>query len=149
MMEGDIFAIPRNDGGYYFVVHVASNRFGEAFGVLSSYYETAALPSGWRPSPVKTPVYTGPAFIRNGRWKRVEYREDVLEMFSSEPEIYHSKTDNPSNESIGPFGSGETPDGELRELEKAEAEEIGLILGTYRQIMLEEEFEKYLHTTVG
>ncbi|HAW29243.1 MAG TPA: hypothetical protein DCY03_14175 [Planctomycetaceae bacterium] len=41
----DVFAVPRNKGGYYFVVYITSNRFGEAFGVLQDYGRIARMPS--------------------------------------------------------------------------------------------------------
>ena len=71
-------------------------------------------------------------------------REDLLELFPKAPEIYHSKSANPLNGRIGPFGSAESPSGELRELNESEARQVGLIQDTYLQIMHEEQIEKYL-----
>jgi hypothetical protein len=86
--------------------------------------------------------------LANGRWVRVGAQEDVLQIFPKAPEIYHEKSSNPSNPRIGPFGSAEAPTGDLRELKEAEARHIGLG-HTYRQIMLEEEFEVFLERTLG
>jgi hypothetical protein len=73
----------------------------------------------------------------------------LLALFPKWPEIYHSKSDNPSNPRIGAYGSGETATEELRDLTEAEANEIGLNRRTYHQGMLEEQFEKYLQETLG
>ena len=144
---GEIFAVPRSEGGYCFVVHLATNRFGEAFGILEGQYEVARLPDEWKAVPLKHPVYTGKALVANGRWQQLAHREELLDLFPRTPEIYHSKSDHQANPLIGPFGSGEAPSGELRALEEAEARDIGLG-GRYRQIMLEEEFERYLQNTL-
>lgn len=77
------------------------------------------------------------------------HREDLRRLFSPTPEIYHSKADNPSNPTIGPYRSAETPNGELRHLSEAEEASIGLKHGTYRQLMIEEQFEHYLQSAIG
>src|SRR5262249_30829209 len=149
LKPGDILAIPRAKGGHYFVIHIASNRFGQAFGIFAGHRKVPYLSSEWKAVPIKYPVYSGRALVVSGRWKRIEHREDLLDLFPKSPEIYHSKSDNPSNDRIGPYGSGETASEELRDLTEAEAKEIGLIRGTYLQGMLEEQFEKYLQRTLG
>ncbi|HAW29244.1 MAG TPA: hypothetical protein DCY03_14180 [Planctomycetaceae bacterium] len=88
-------------------------------------------------------------FIVNGRWQRISHREDLLGLFPSSPEIYHSKSDNPSNNIIGQFGSAESPNGELRALCENEARQIELDTGVYRQILLEEQFETFLQKKLG
>jgi len=145
---GDLFAIPREQGGYYFVVHVASNRFGEAFGILNGYYEAPILPDEWIAVPARHAGYTGKALVANGRWKRIVNRLGVARLFPQAPEIFHAKSDNQTDPCIGPFGSGEAPSGELRNIEKAEAQDLGLG-GNYRQIMLEEQFERFVGDALG
>ena len=149
LKPGDILAVPREKGGYYFVIYITSNRFGEALGIFEGHRQVPYLSSRWEPVPIKLPVYTGKALIVRGRWRRIDHRQDLLDLFPKSPEIYHSKSDHPSNDQIGPYGSGETATEELRELTEAEADEIGLIRGTYHQVMLEEQFEKYLQETLG
>jgi hypothetical protein len=149
LKPGDVLAVPREKGGYYFVIYIASNRFGEAFGIFEGHRQVPYVSSRWEPVPVKYPVYTGKALVVSGRWRRIDHREDLLDSFPKSPEIYHSKSDHPSDDQIGPYGSGEKATEELRQLTEAEARQIGLIQGTYRQVMLEEEFEKYLQETLG
>lgn len=149
LVPGDIVAIPRMMGGYYFIVHIASNQFGEAFGLLGGHSDVPELPSDWAPVPIKYPTYSGNAFVANGRWKRVGHRDDLLGLFPKSPPIYHSKSDNILNDSIGKYGSAETASGELRDLTESDADEIGVLARKYRQIMLEEEFEGYLQSRLG
>jgi hypothetical protein len=149
LKPGDVLAIPREKGGYYFVIYIISNRFGEAFGIFGGHRQVPHVASRWEPVPVRLPVYTGKSLVVSGRWRRIDHREDLLDLFPKSPEIYHSKSDNPSNDRIGPFGSGETSAEELRDLTESEANQIGLIQGTYHQGMLEEQFEKYLQDTLG
>ena len=149
LKPGDILAIPRENGGYYFVIFITSNRFGEAFGIFDGHGQAPYLCTTWEPVPIKDPVYTGKALVVSGRWRQIGHRQDMLDLFPRSPEIYHSKSDNPSNNNIGSYGSAEVSTGELRALTEAEANRIGLIAGTYRQIMIEEQFQKYLQDTLG
>lgn len=66
---GDVVAVPRNKGGYYFVLHIATNRFGEAFGIFQSYQESPDIMSDWEPVPLPIHVYSGDHLIKTGRWK--------------------------------------------------------------------------------
>jgi hypothetical protein len=149
LKPGDVVAVPRNRGGYYFVLHLASNRFGEAFGLFQGHNETPDITAGWNPVPLPNHVYTGSHLVKTGRWQKVGHREDLRGLFSATPEIYHSKADNPSNSAIGRYGSAETPEGKLRELSEPEATSIGLKQGTYRHLMIEEQFEQYMQDAIG
>lgn len=149
LRPGDILVIPREKGGYYFAIYITSNRFGEAFGIFEGHRQVPCVSSRWEPVPAKFPIYTGKSLVVRGRWRRIDHREDLLDLFPKSPEIYHSKSDHPSDDQIGPYGSGETATEELRQLTESEARQIGLIQGTYRQVMLEEQFEKYLQDTLG
>jgi hypothetical protein len=149
LKPGDVLAVPREKGGYYFLIYITSNRFGEAYGIFKGHKPVSYVSSKWRPSPIKYPVYSGREQVVSGRWRRIDHREDLLDLFPRSPEIFHSKSDNPSDDAIGLYGSGETATEELRNLTAAEAKEIGLIRGTYHQGMLQEQFEKYLQETLG
>jgi hypothetical protein len=70
---------------------------------------------------------------------------DLIPYFPRDPEIYHIKSyHNKENLEIGEFGSAEAPDGKLRDVDKAEAEAIGLLNNTYTQVLLEDESIKFL-----
>lgn len=149
LKPGDVVAVPRTKGGYYIVLHLASNRFGEAFGLFQGHRETPSIPSGWEPVPLSKHVYTGNHLIKTGRWQKIAHRADLRGLFAPSPEIYHSKADNLSNPAIGSYGSAETPEGELRDLSERESTDLGLKHGTYRQLMIEEQFEHYLQGALG
>lgn len=149
LKPGDVVAVPRNKGGYFLVLHLASNRWGDAFGLFQGHRATPDVGSDWEPVPLPEHVYTGDHLIKTGRWKKVGHREDLRSLFASAPEIYHSKADNQSDPAIGPHGSAETADGRLRHLSEQEATDAGLKKGTYRQLMIEEQFEQYLQDVIG
>jgi hypothetical protein len=148
LTPGTVFGIPRKNGGYYCVIYIASNQFGEAFGLFSGSVQESYLPSSWVPLPILRPVYSGKHLITTGRWVALGKREDLLKLFPEAPEIFHAKSDNVSNPKIGTYGSAETPDGKLRQLSQTEADEVGLTNGSYRHVRLEEAFEQFLNSTL-
>jgi hypothetical protein len=87
---------------------------------------------------LRFPIYSGGRFVANGRWRRVGYFPELLGSFPTEPEIYHSKKNFPTDDRIGPYGSAENARDELRAITKKEAEDVGLLTGQYRQGMLED-----------
>lgn len=143
LLPSTLLAVPVKEG-WRFVVYLASNRFGDALGILSGSGSVAtdeASISG----PVGKPVYSSLRSVREGRWKIVGSRPGLSSLFQPEPEIYHAKTGlNVDNAEIGTFGSAESPDGHLRKLDQAEAKAVGLLDGTYRQVRQPEEVEQYL-----
>lgn len=146
---GTILGIPREEGGYYPVIYITSNRFGDAFGLFDGFVQEPHIPSTWSPTPILRPVYSGTSLIEAGRWVRLGHRADLLKLFPNAPEIYHAKVHHPANPKIGPYGSAETPTEELRQLTETEANEIGLTNNSYRQVRLEEELEQFLNDTLG
>jgi hypothetical protein len=139
---GDLVAVPVGPGRYRHLIVLVENRFGTAVGILNgpgSLHPTAPLrPAGLRP------VYVGDESIADGSWPIVGHDEKLLEHFDRDPEIFHRKNPNLPNLGIGPFGSGETASGRMRELSEAEASEIGLLDGSYRQGLRPNQFEKFL-----
>ncbi|PHS10423.1 MAG: hypothetical protein COA78_11355 [Blastopirellula sp.] len=146
---GDVFAIAAVDGGYYLLIYITSNRFGEAFGVLDGVSKLPHVPAEIASTPLIPPLYTGKTFVTNGRWRRIASREELLTLFPSSPDIFHSKSDNPTNDTIGAYGSAELATGELRDLTEPESEKIGLSKGTYQQVLLEEQVEALLRRVLG
>jgi len=130
------------------VVHLVLNRFGHAFGTLAGHHEFPAVPIEWKFTAVKYPVYTGSALISSGRWIRLGNYSDVPLLFPEEPEIFHSRSPNRPDTRIGPYGSGETAAGALRDLEERESRDLDLN-NKYRQIMLDEQFEAYVQELLG
>src|SRR5690242_11586627 len=59
LKPGDVLAVPREKGGYYFIIYVTSNQFGHAFGMFGGYGPVPRLSATWEPVPVGVPVYTG------------------------------------------------------------------------------------------
>lgn len=156
LKPGDILAVPRELGGFYFLVFITRNRFGDAFGILNLHSKTRRLPKQPQLPIIKYPVYSGHHFVGTGRWRRIGCEEELLKQFPQNPELFHPKQLHESDDSIGPFGSGETSTGTgpdrtdvLRNLTESEAREIGLLDGTYRQLMLEEQLEQHLARVIG
>ncbi|WP_426507401.1 hypothetical protein ACPPVO_54450 [Dactylosporangium sp. McL0621] len=85
---GDVVAIPSASCGYYLAVMIMSNRFGVAFGFFAGKRQTARMPS--RDEAVDPyPVYSDDDSVRTGRWSVVGNDAALLELFPSEPEIFH------------------------------------------------------------
>jgi hypothetical protein len=139
-----VFAVPRPGGGVYLLVHLASNRFGEAFGLTDGWQSDAVVPADLRPHPRRAYVYTGSLFVSRGQWRHVGDRMDLLAAYPAEPEIYHHKVHHPDNSAIGPYGAAETASDRLRCLSEDEYHASPLAGADYHQIMLEEQVEEFL-----
>ena len=123
---GDVLAIPTAGGANHRAVVILRNRFGTALGPLRG---SAAR---------QRPIYTDDYAVASGAWRIVGHDESLLALFAAEPEIYHSPALAFPGVSIGEFGSAETAAGVLREISREEAEEVGLLDGSYRQVHLSE-----------
>ena len=139
---GDIVAVPVGPDRYRHVIVVAKNGFGTAAGILDGpgpLHPTAPLRrTGLRP------VYVGEESIDDGSWPIVGHDEKLLEHFDRDPEIFHRNNPDLPDPMIGPFGSGETASGRMRELSEAEANEIGLLDRSYSQVLLPQQLEDFL-----
>jgi hypothetical protein len=139
---GDIVAIPAGGGGYYVAVIVAKNQFGTAYGFFRGTHPLRA-PSKAR--VVEHPIYSDEDPILAGRWKIIGHGEQLRSSFPPEPEIFHRPQKTyPGEPEIGPFGSGETVSGKMRKVSEAEAQRLGLLDGSYRQIYPSQIFESAL-----
>ncbi|CAN5251519.1 hypothetical protein BH11PLA2_BH11PLA2_37720 [soil metagenome] len=144
LTPGMVFAIPRPGGEYYLIIHLASNRFGEAFGLTAGWQSDISQTQDLWPHPYQAYVYTGSTLITFGKWQYVGDRPDLLASYPSEPEIYHSKMDNQNNPVIGPYGAAETACGRIRCLNEDEYFASPLVNSDFRQIVLEEQVEESL-----
>jgi hypothetical protein len=144
LAPGMVFAITRPNGGFYLIVHLASNQFGEAFGLTAGWQTDPTLAADLRPHPRMAHVYTDSKFASRGQWRYVGDRLDLLAFYPAEPEIYHLKSDNLKNPEIGPYGSAERASNRLRFLSEEEYRTSPIANSDYRQIMLEEQVEKWL-----
>jgi alkylhydroperoxidase/carboxymuconolactone decarboxylase family protein YurZ len=146
---GDIVAIPLENGEYAIAVILAKNTFGVAYGFFQG---ASKIPRPFsvnsHPPAAPHPVYSTDALVANGRWKIVGHDEALLSLFPSEPEIYLRQQVIPGmpdyGKNIGPYGSGQTASGRTRDLTKEEAEELGLLDGTYRQTFVAQYLEDHL-----
>jgi hypothetical protein len=146
---GDVIAIPAKDGQFFVAVILDKNVFGTAYG----FFEGTA---GLRPvsvllqgTPKRHAIYTGDQLVASGRWKIIGHDEKLLTLFPREHEIYHYPQSVPGNPQVGPYGSGETPSGRLRNLTKEEAQELGIVGGKYRQGYTPQYLETYLNSELG
>jgi hypothetical protein len=144
MLPGDLVAVPLDDGQYLFAVFIADNRIGAAYGFFSGKHNLRPRSDFCNLSPVTPVVYSGKNAVHAGKWPIVGNFPELLGLFPSNPEIFYMKKDHPSDDSVGPFGSAETPDGKMRVLEKAEAEALGLDSGWYRQTVIDDLVGKYI-----
>ncbi|WP_406063103.1 hypothetical protein [Micromonospora sp. NBC_00860] len=138
---GDVVAIRPRNNDFRLAVVLAHNRFGMAVAFLQGT-SRSSLKIPDRPKSATLPVYTDDHLIRNGTWPIVGHDEGLLTLFSSDPEIYHAPDPIFADVGIGEYGSAETAAGVLRNLSEREAREVGLLDGTYRQIVTSEEIHR-------
>jgi hypothetical protein len=139
---GDIVAIPAGGGKYYVAVIVAKNQFGTAYGLFRGRHPLRVPP---KDSVVEHPVYSDEDPILAGQWKIIGHNERLRSLFPADPEIFHRPQKTyPGEPEIGPFGSGETVSGKMRNVSQEEAQRLGLLDGSYRQIYPSQIFEPAL-----
>jgi hypothetical protein len=138
LSPGDVVAIPSGDGKCYLGVYITRNRFGCAFGFFRGAWPCRPIRGCGvaKLDPLPPPIYTTMHSLWDGTWQLVGHVPELLARFSDEPELYHSKKDNPKNDAIGPFGAAEAPSGGLRLIDADEAARVGLLDGSYRQTVL-------------
>ncbi|WP_052850258.1 hypothetical protein [Streptomyces avicenniae] len=137
--SGDIVAIPAKDGGFHMAVVLVRNRFGTALGLFRGTFSTPRVGGSERQAAVPYPVYTDEELIAEGGWRTVGHDPDLSALFPHEPEIYHRPGTDQS-----PYGVAETAGGRMRHIKRAEAEAVGLLDGTYRQIHQSDYVQKHL-----
>lgn len=141
---GDLVAVPADNGQWYLGVYIATNRFGCAYGFFKGTWPLRPIDSNHEPLPLLPIVNSGTNAIIEGKWKIIGNSPSLLKLFPSELEIYHYKKDHPDNASIGPFGSAEKVDGQLREIDENEGKTVGLHSGIYRPTVIEDLVSNYL-----
>lgn len=137
---GDIVAIPVGNSGYRMAVVIARNRFGTAIGLLG---DATVIPRVGKISPevAQRFIYTDDQLIAKGMWVIVGHNDNLLNLFPSDPEIYHGPDPIFPSVQLGEFGAAETASGTMRQISKNEAEEVGLLNSSYRQLFV----STYLH----
>ena len=146
---GDVIAIPAKNNAFFIACILAKNCFGTAYGFFEGTHKPRPI-STTSPPPINPyPVYSDDEFVVSGKWQIISHDEKLLLLFPSEPEIYHIDQIFDEGPKIGPYGSGETASGDLRDLTKEEAEKIGLLSGEYHQSYLAEDLEAYLNSKLS
>jgi hypothetical protein len=148
--RGDIISIPLDSASsehsfFYMLVLIEKNQFGFAFGLFSGIFKHIDIHQIHHLKIKKYPIYSGTRFISNRKWAIIGNNPKALSLFPNHPEIFHYKIYNQDDENIGFFGSGESPNGTLRDLTEQEAIEIGLFSERYESTYLEEELKQALH----
>jgi hypothetical protein len=117
LRPGDVVAVPRPQGGFYFVVFLGDGFAGPGFGLLTGHSLVARL---GHDKPVqagfKYPVYSDIRPIMSGRWRIVGNDERLLSLFPGGLEVLFPQVNTLDSGNIGPFGSVRSPSGELRHL---------------------------------
>lgn len=147
--RGDVVAIPSDGGSYHLaVVLVARNRFGTALGILRGKLRFPRIGGQDRYQARARPLYVDDHLIRNGAWPIVDHVDGLLSLFPDEPEIYHAPDQLWPGDQAGEFGSAESPSGGLRQIDKEEAEEVGLLSGAYRQVYVSGHLQQLLASEI-
>ena len=143
---GDLIAVPAKNGQWYIGVYLAKNRFGEAYGFFRGTWPLRPFRAEDSPEPLLPVVYSGNRAIKEGIWKIIGNAPQFLTYFPAKPEYYHNKKFHKDNDAIGPFGSAEDEDGELRTLDEHEARAVGLLDDSYQTTTLGEYIPACLET---
>jgi hypothetical protein len=148
--RGDVIAVPRRMGGYYFVIYLGKNQQGLAYGLLKGHARLPHVPAEWQPEAARQyPLYSGIDELVTGRWQIAARRTDLLSLFPGELERYYQKIDDADGDDMGPFGCAKNAKGELHELTKQEADQIGLLSNEYRSCYSEAFFERTIAEILG
>ncbi|MFI0420469.1 hypothetical protein [Spongiactinospora sp. 9N601] len=145
---GDVLAIPSEFGGYHMAVIVARNRFGMALGLFRGTVSTPEVERIDRGAVWRHPVYVDPEEVATWFWKYAGHERSLLDLFPSDPEIFHSASMSVSPSSATGFGVAEAVDGSLRTIGEEEARKAGLVDGSYLQKYLAVELEALLEEAV-
>ena len=148
LKPGDVLAIPREKGGNYFVIYIASNRFGEALAFSTGTSKFPMFPQGGSPSRPNSLFILGKPWWSVAVGGELTIVKTCLICFPSHQKSITASRIIRRMAALGRM-EAEAATGELRELTEAEANLIGLTRSTYRQVMLEEQFEKYLQDNLG
>lgn len=138
---GDVVAIPVGNSGYRMAVVIARNRFGTAIGLLGPATAHPHLSKASLETAVRKFVYTDDQLFAKRVWLIVGNDDKLLSLFPSDPEIYHGPDPIFPNAQLGEFGAAETAAGVMRQIAKSEAEDVGLLDNSYRQLFV----STYLH----
>jgi hypothetical protein len=141
---GDVVAIPAAEAGYHLALVLADDQTGLALGLLRGTFSVPRVGNVDRHQPLHIPVYTGQALIKNGTWLIVDHQETLLGLFPDPPELYWEAV-TAFGDRFGEYGAAGIIDGPKRLINKAEAEAVGLLNGTYRQSFLEEHLQTILN----
>jgi hypothetical protein len=142
---GDLVAIPAKDNKFFVACILAKNCFGTAYGFFDGTYHLKTSRRILALASLRLhPIYSDNEFVSSGRWQIIDHDEELLSRFPLEPEIYHIDQILEEGPKIGPYGSGETASGIMRDLTKEEAEKIGLLSGKYNQVRTGKKLEIYL-----
>lgn len=140
---GDVLAIPV-ESGYRLAVVLPKTSFGWAIGVLEGSYRVPRVGSIEQPK-ADVWFYTEISEYLAGRWLRIGKEKSLIELF---PEVlerfFYQPVVVPPQMRDARFGFAETPDGDLRMLEEEEANQLGVLDGTYRQSRLSRDAARFL-----
>lgn len=128
-------AIPAAGGGYHLAVLLTLDRIGVALGLLRGTFPVPRVEGAEHRHVRPRPVYSDGELIEDGTWQIVGHDEGLLRLFPSEPEIYHAPGLTVPGIDFGEFDLADLPTpGRLRQVSREEAEEVGLLDGSYRQL---------------
>ncbi|WP_410655247.1 hypothetical protein [Amycolatopsis sp. lyj-112] len=141
---GDVIAIPAEPRGHHLAVVLGDDTMGLAVGLLAGVFSPPRIGDAGRHRARHIPIYTGHRLIKNGTWPIIGNHPALLELFPDPPEVYW-KAVTDSGHRFGEYGGAGPLDGPFRLLDKAEAEAVGVLDGTYRATYMDEYFQKQIN----
>ena len=146
LRKGDLIGVPHSSGQDTVLVYLGMfGTFGDAFGIFDDLVSPDESLTSWQPSGVQAhPLFVDDEYVQLGRWSVKAHRPDLVSQFR-EPEMFHDPQDDPGDGSHGRYGLAETPSGELRNLDREEAEAIfGAVPDGYRHCFTGDDLETYV-----
>lgn len=149
LKPGDVIAIPRKKGGYYFAVYVGKNFHGLGLAVFRETSRVLQIPDNWKPHlAFWFPLYTELTPMVEGRWLIVGNRPDLTDVLPHGLEVFHKRYEH-SSDKIGPYGNAESADKKSRHLTKAEATDMGILDDAWSAVYLTSRMEAFLNKRLG
>lgn len=147
LAPGDVLAIPV-PAGYRLAVVITRNRFGTALGLFDGTTPSPRPSTDVLRRPRTPALYTEESRAKDGTWPVVHHDEELLANFPESPEVHHAPGAWPGIDT-GEHGAAETGEGTMRFIDAAEAREVGLADGSYRQTRTAADLQKQLSTGTG
>ena len=141
---GNLIAIPLINNNYAFASYLGKNLFGYAYGIYQDLHSSIIPPHQLKPWKS---LYSGNSYINEGKWIIINKHRPNEHDFDGPPPIYHDKKFFPDDDEIGPNGTFEFPNEQLKHATPHEVEVYGYYDKDFPHSTMEDSIEKYLITS--